>query len=134
VAVSPPAAPVATPPVWGAAPDADAVVMRRRNTALMIGGLVMIPIGIVGVVSGIAVLRTESTALCLTMVGSSRCSQHGLDDSVKVAFGYTTAISGGLMIAGGTVMAIVGGQRVPRAHQGPRVGIGPGSVDLTWTF
>jgi hypothetical protein len=149
VVADPAPAPAYTPgyvaPMWYGAPPSDTIVMRRRNKGLMIGGLVMIPIGLAGLIGGIAMAASfqPEQANCKTtgdafgdIAVASVCGiSTGMTNSMGRTMSYMLAISGGMMTAAGTTMAIVGGQIVPRKQRAlPRVGIGPASVDLTWTF
>lgn len=109
--------------------------MRRRNKGLMIGGLVMIPVGLGFLIGGITwVANVNAKPSHCTSAGDG-CPFEGIGRAMGRMTGTIVAVGGGMMIAGGIVMASVGGQMVPKKPKRvPTVGVGPGSMTLAWTF
>jgi len=154
VVVTPPAdgatvivlTPAAPPPVWYAAPTSDPVVMRRRNTKLMVGGLVMIPVGLAMAIGGGALIHDiENKPMSCQVpddhtlggaIGASLCGVGaGIGRAMNLTGAYTLALAGGGVALGGVIMASVGGQMVPpKRGLRPDVRVGAGSVSLTWSF
>lgn len=143
---APPAyAPYAAPPVWQPTPTADPPAMRRRNKGLMIGGLVMIPLGLSMAIGGgvwAHDIAGKPSACDPTpsdlgeAIGSVGCGiAEGLDRGISSSLAYTMVIFGSGMTIAGTVMAITGAQMVPaRPRFRPAVRVGAGNATLTWTF
>ena len=122
-------APYAAPPVWQAGPTADPAALRRRNKGVMIGGIVMMPIGLAALISGV-VATVNLDARSGDLSGFARMG-YGFDRMGTV----TLAMSGGMMLTAGAIMAGVGGQMVPaKPRRMPRIGVGPGGVSLSGEF
>jgi hypothetical protein len=153
-----PAAPRAAPaPVWFGTPAPDPVVMRRRNPKLMVGGLVMMPIGLaMAIGGGVWAANINSQPSECTAQQSSGGSSMGdpigatvgaVVEGLACGFGelgrgmalvpaYTLAFMGGAMVFGGAVMTGIGASMVPatKPQWQPAVSVGAGSAKLTWKF
>jgi hypothetical protein len=158
VLIPAPAPPAATPaPVWYGTPTPDPVVMRRRNPKLMVGGLVMLPIGLAMAIGGgvWAANINSQPSQCPTQQstgGSSAgdpvgatvgavvegfaCGLGEVGRAMGLIPAYTIAFMGGAMVVGGAVMTGVGASMVPatKPQWQPAVSVGAGSAKLTWTF
>lgn len=141
----PAAAPYAAPaPVWYGAHSPDPVVMRRRNTGLMIGGLVMIPVGLaMGIGGGVLIDRVNNEAspcqpasTIWAVGGAAACGiGAGYDRAMRSLAAYWLAVAGPMVGVGGIVLAAVGGSKVPaKPRWRPEVSVGAGSMSMRWTF
>jgi hypothetical protein len=148
-----PAAPLATPaPVWFGTPTPDPVAMRRRNPKLMVGGIVMMPLGLAMAIGGgvwAANINSQPSG-CEPQqgdgtiggaigagIGDALCGiADGIGRGMSLTAAYTLAVMGGAMVFGGAVMTGVGGSMVPatKPQWQPAVSVGAGSAKLTWTF
>jgi hypothetical protein len=111
---------------------------QRRSTGLMIGGLALASLGTASLFGGAVMLddASHTAASC-----SNGLCFHELDADLKRIDGVFFTLSGGLMVAGGVAMAVVGGWQVPvrRGASGsilgaPTVAVGPGNATLRWSF
>ncbi len=84
-------------------------VMKRRNTALFVTGIVLIPVGALTAIVGGAILGAASTS-------NVDFSDGSFSDSSSSGAGGTGAavlVVGSAMLVGGIVMTVVGGKKVP---------------------
>jgi hypothetical protein len=135
--VAPPLAPVAqwVAPQGFAVPQAPPT--QRRNVGLMIGGIVLAGLGGAQVIGGAAFLSSAASeqARC-----GSQCGLNSLGIGLDRAAGTFFTVNGGLMLASGVAMAIVGGAQVPVVgpHASgslvPAVAVGAGNATLHWSF
>jgi hypothetical protein len=138
--------PPATPPVK----------KERRNTGMMIAGILLTSGGAIGLIIGAAVTANASNQIdvyCPNGSGSTfRCSTR--DNEGQKTAGYGLMIGSAIALAGGIPLWIVGGQKVPVTGKGkdepagsdsppaqpdktsaiPSFLIGPGAAALKWTF
>jgi drug/metabolite transporter (DMT)-like permease len=128
------------------------VKKERRNTGMMIAGILLTSAGAVGLIVGAAVSANASDKIDVYCPngsgGSFRCSSR--DDEGQQTAGYGLMIGSAIALAGGIPLWIVGGQRVPvkegdktddkpaaepaKTSAVPAVLIGPAGGALRWTF
>jgi hypothetical protein len=130
------------------------VKKERRNTAMMVAGILLTAGGAVGLIIGAAVTANASNQIdvyCPNGSGSTfRCSTRD-NESQKTA-GYGLMIGSAIALAGGIPLWIVGGTKVPVKKDEPAGGsdnppaepaktsavpallVGPGAAALKWTF
>jgi hypothetical protein len=136
-------APVYSVPSW--APVAPAprepqylASTQRRSSGLMIGGLALASLGTASLFGGAVMLDQASHAA--TSCSEGLCFNQ-LDADLKRTGGVFFTLNGGLMVAGGVAMAIVGGWQVPvrtgasgSILGAPTIAVGPGNATLRWSF
>ncbi|MFT3769197.1 MAG: hypothetical protein QM820_27475 [Minicystis sp.] len=133
-----PLAPMAYAPL---APDP--VVMRRRNPKLMVGGLVMIPVGLGMLIGGLAWAAqinakpsscNPSSSDPGTAFAAPFCALgEGIDRAMGSGLAYSIAITGGGVALAGGIMTGVGASMVPaKPRWMPQPAVGAGTVSLTW--
>lgn len=121
-----PAQPAPMPPVWMMPPP---VQTRRSSPGLWTAGLVTMVVSAVLLPAGIAML----------VGGSAAGGCHKQDTDILCGAGGTAGGLGLLGLAGGIVMMVIGGQRVPlnapqHAWWLPTPEVSANAGSLTWTF
>ena len=146
VVIPAPTVPAAAPaPVWYAPPASDRPVMRRRNERLMVGGLVMIPVGLaMAIGGGVWASNLNSQPSCTPQQGDGTigagfaafgCAIGEVGRAMSLTMAYTLAFMGGAVALGGGVMTGIGASMVPaKPTWQPQVSVGAGSASLKWTF
>jgi hypothetical protein len=122
-------------------PAPPALEWRRRNPKLMVGGLIMIPIGLALLVGGgvMAANNTARPSLCHTDgndLGTVFCGiGDSIDRGMTTAAAYSVVFMGGATTLAGSIMAGVGGSMVLRPPRWvPQPAVGAKSGSLTWAF
>jgi hypothetical protein len=130
------------------------VKKERRNTGMMVAGILLTAGGAVGLIIGAAVTANASNQIdvyCPNGSGSTfRCSTR--DNEGQKTAGYGVMIGSAIALAGGIPLWIVGGTKVPvsgkeepgggdsppaepvKTSALPSLLIGPGAAALKWTF
>jgi hypothetical protein len=135
-------------------PSADGAT-RMRSRGLLIGGLVTAGVGVVGIIGGAAMMasdtstKSSSAVACspqaVQLAGGEPCVLGAVADGLSGMqrdIGRVFVVSGGIMAAGGIVMAIAGASQVPiaaptreqQARGIPAVAVGAGQASLRWSF
>lgn len=140
-------APVYSTPSWvPVAPTAGFVPNRfaptqRRSTGLLLGGIAVASLGTASLIGGAVMLSQAAYNPGSCPESDEFCFAPQLDSDVKRMGGTLLSINGGLMIAGGVAMALVGGWQVPvptrasgSAAGAPTVAVGLGNATLRWSF
>jgi hypothetical protein len=111
--------------------EPDAAKTKRRSTGMMVTGIVLGSAGLLASVSGLVVVGVCSR----NEAGESGSVGEDCDDN-SVPAGVGIAIAGGVGLAVGIPLIVVGAQKVPaqKAAAAPRLLVGPRSVALRWSL
>ena len=135
-------------PIYGApagyyAPDArpwafhDIRSTERRSPAMMITGFSMVGVGVGAVITGAFIYSASQNIVYGLCVTEEQCNSTPRSAQAGAAGGIAAMVSGGLLIAVGLPLGIVGSARKPRKDQAspvPQVSVGPTGGSLRWTF
>jgi hypothetical protein len=149
-------APIAPAPL---APARSVVVIRDdgatpaiRSKGLVLGGVATGIAGVAMLIGGVAMAQTppdrppctdNEATIAVVVAGASgafACASPNFANDMQRTGGYILGAFGGLAVAGGVAMIVVGGMpsNRPDAAQAargiPTVAVGPGSASLKWTF
>jgi len=97
------------PPIVPPPPGPGYTRKERRSTGAFVTGIILTPVGGIAILSG----------LVAAVAGSTNEALGGGDDGSQTA-GLAVAGLGALVLAGGIVMAVVGGKKVTVHHSGPK--------------
>jgi hypothetical protein len=113
---------------------------ERRSPAMMITGFTMMGLGVGGVITGaltFAFSQAVQYDLAIECVQAPCYSGYQSSPSAGEVGGVIAMVSGGLLVAVGLPLGIVGASRKPRENQAsvvPQVSVGPTGGSARWTF
>jgi hypothetical protein len=127
------------PPGWGY-PYASSGPPRleRYSTPMFVGGIVALSLGGVGLIAGSVLYGSGASKYdlyCTDENGFTNvCGE--ADDPDSKGPGLALLIAGGVLVAGGIPLVLVGGRRVPKESAAPPVtaSVGPRGASLRITF
>lgn len=131
------------PPAAARPPALPPVPMRRNNPSMMVGGIALTAGGAIGFFTGTALLASASQRYeiyCDYGGYTSVCER--LPDEPRQVAGVLVSVAGGIMLAVGIPLWIIGSKKVPvksesekpSAERQASLSIGPGSAALTVRF
>jgi hypothetical protein len=151
----PPAAPPGYPPPGAFAPPGYApwpvprpdwaaqqepyTPMKRRSSAMIAGGIVLISLSSVGLIAGAATFAAGTSNALVPQPGCGFCGfVRSPGDSGLKAAGITSIVLGIAALGTGIPLLGVGAQKVPDRDQAwspvPAVTVGAGAVSASWRF
>lgn len=126
----------APPPTWGAPPtvfvDAEEGGTHRRSPAMMITGFTMAGVGVGALLTG-AFFYMAETSVQYEVYDCIDCGGWGNSNDPPGA-PIAAMVVGGLMVAVGVPIGIVGSRKKKQADPVPGLEVGAASARLRWTF
>jgi hypothetical protein len=114
--------------------------MRRNNTGMMVGGIVLTSVGAVGAIIGVSIASAAEQELAVRCDSLGCYEEPYVDEEMRIA-GIATALSGLALVAVGIPLIVVGARKVPvteaertEAALTPTLNVLPGGANLTWRF
>jgi hypothetical protein len=118
----------------GPPPLAQTPRMKRRSTGMMVGGIIMMPVGVITLLVGGVAYAIDTAPQYDPFSGETFAGNNGVE-------GITTMVAGAILVAGGITLTVIGAKKIPaddnqalEACPVPRVKLGLGNAQLQWQF
>jgi hypothetical protein len=115
----------------------DAQGTERRSPAMMITGFSMVGVGVGAVITGALVYTFSQSVQYDYLCAQEPCYSPSQSTSSSAVGGVAAMVGGGLFVAVGLPLGIVGAAKKPREDQAspvPQVSVGPTGGAARWTF